>query len=140
MRVRIHSILLLSAACAMSAQAAPDRVQAQSFLRDFEAAVSQGQLNIETMPKRREQQARVDDLERRAQRLFAKDTTFAPCVDAANLLASTWTTQMSIAGGDPRPHMVAWLAHDSVMAGQHGEACRAAIEHLDAKQQAPTKR
>lgn len=124
--------VLLHVAAASSLAAAPDASQADKFRRDLRLVLSQGPVNVDDAQKRKAHQAKLQELEKRASRLFGgpSDPKFGACVNAATRLNAAWTDQVVMGTRPVAGRELALLSSASFEAGVDYAACREAIDAL----------
>lgn len=122
-----------------AAVAVPSHVEAEKFLRDFDNLVGRSALQLETMPLRKAHQVKLDELEKRAGRLFGgpMDSPLGSCTQAAGYLPTIWTTQMLMVVRPGTPHDVNGLVTQAIAAGRARQACGEAVDELEAKPSKP---
>lgn len=133
MRVFIRFLPLVAAAACAVATAAPNADQAQKFERDLNQVMGQAALNLDTPAKQRAHQAKLQELEKRAARLFGGvlDPQYGSCVKAVGAIRTEWTNQMVlVTRHQVEPRDLALLATAMFEAGKHQAACSDAIDAL----------
>ena len=92
------SILLVGLVVSLSCIAAPQKIDAQKWLKDFRDAKDKTRdaIFITKLEKRQEHSQVLKNLDLRAQKLFGQDMVFSDCAMAATHLSHVWQNEIQL--------------------------------------------